>query len=167
MNRRGFLKAAASILPAAAIPSGAVAMLPSGAIAGGLGAGGGALAAGCAANGAPVLAGMGIAASMARDAYHAAQTGERARYEWWREYRKHRMAVRKGREERQPAKLLWLRKKLKDLRREISQRGINAICAPSVQEAALPRRLGYKKSQARVSHALRIRGLKMPWEYAT
>ena len=167
MNRRGFLKAAASIVPAAAMPSGAVAMLPSGALAGGLGASGGALAAGCAMGEAPVLAGMGIAASMAWDAYHAAQMGEQARYKWWREYRKHRMAVRKGREARQPAKLVWLRKKLKDLRREQSQRGANAITVPDHREVSTPRRLAYKKSQARVARSLRVRGLKMPWEYAT
>lgn len=165
MNRRGFLKAAAAAIPTGAIPAASVA--PTGVLAGGLGLGavGGAANVLCIPEGAIP---MSAAAATMWAALDDIQEKERVRVSWWAEYRRHRIAVRRGREQPMPANLVWLRKKLKDMRREyhISRRG-EGLPVPErgYGNVQLPHRFHYRLREQRERRAMRARGfLRMPWE---
>lgn len=164
MNRRGFLKAAASLVPATAMPSGAaVGMLSGGSAALGLGLNGYAGLAAAKNMALPEASAMGLAAKMAWDAYHDVQRGWQARFYWWAEYRRHRIAVRRGREQPIPAKVLFLRKKLKDLRRNAC---MNMQNRPPSSEGPqfVPRRLSHRVARHREKAALKRRGMfRYPW----
>lgn len=107
MNRRGFLKAAGGLAVAAPVAAAAPQV---GAILGGEWAGG-ALAAGAAANLAPATIGGSVVAVLPPalwNLYHRYSDSEWKRTSWLAIYRQHRIRVRRGREERKPARLLWL-----------------------------------------------------------
>ena len=107
MNRRGFLKAAGGLAVAAPVAAAAPQV---GAILGGEWAGG-ALAGGMAANLAPATIGGSVVSVLPPalwDFYHRYSDSEWKRTRWLAIYRQHRIRVRRGREERQPARLLWL-----------------------------------------------------------
>ena len=107
MDRRGFLKAAGGLAVAAPVAAAAPQV---GAILGGEWAGG-ALAGGMAANLAPATIGGSVVSVLPPalwDFYHRYSDSEWKRTRWLAIYRQHRIRVRRGREERKPAKLLWL-----------------------------------------------------------
>lgn len=107
MNRRGFLKAAGGLAVAAPVAAAAPQV---GAILGG-GWMGVDLAVGAAANLAPATIGgsvVGVLPPALWNLYQRYSDSEWRRTRWLAIYRQHRIRVRRGREERQPARLLWL-----------------------------------------------------------
>ncbi len=113
MNRRGFLKAAGGLAVAAPVAAAAPRV---GAMLGGEWAGG-ALAAGMAANLAPATIGgsvVGVLPPALWNLYRRYSDSELRRTRWLEIYRQHRIRVRRGREERKPAKLLWLLEERRD-----------------------------------------------------
>ena len=121
MNRRSFLRAAASVVPMAAIGAPAAEAIASiAAPAGGLGGmlAGGAGIAGNVAMGNPIPAAAGIFSQLAYAAYHRVEHDEEARRQWWAAYRRHRIEVRKGKVAREPARLIWARVQLRMARSE-------------------------------------------------
>lgn len=155
MNRRGFLKAMAAVAPAAALPG----------VAGSIGGGewiSGALAAPIgvpvaeACTGALVGAnGLGFGAAV-WSVYHKLNSTELKREQWRRLWREHRIRVRRKREERMPARVVWLRWKLKWMRMSGGQGEYPA--QPRVQRRD-------RISSARIRAALKRMGFQgMPWE---
>lgn len=107
LSRRSFLRAAGGLAVAAPVAAAAPQV---GAILGGEWAGG-ALAAGMAANLAPATIGGSVVAVLPPalwNFFHRYSDSEWKRTRWLEIYRQHRIRVRRGREERKPAKLLWL-----------------------------------------------------------
>lgn len=154
MNRRGFLRAAGGLAVAAPVAAAAPQV---GAILGGEWAGG-ALAGG---------AGMGAgiqeaAAGWTRlelvnaagwAVFHRYTDAEWKRARWLEIHRHHRIRVRRGREERKPAKLLWLLEE----RREAAQRR-TGVGGPIVDRKDRIR-------NARVRRLMKAAGFPgLPWE---
>lgn len=163
MNRRGFLKAAASMMPAAALAApaaGAIAALEAAPLA----AGGAAIGAvGAAGFAAPwTIAGTVAAACYA--AMGRLNDCEAARAAWLIEYRRHRIAARRGLVKREPAKLIWARKKLLDLQRRKSRRDGDLPEHPDDGPRARKALLHYKRRDGRVNAALKRMGFtEWPW----
>lgn len=151
MDRRGFLKAAGGLAVAAPVAAAAPQV---GAMLGGEWAGG-ALAAGMAANLAPATIGgsvVGVLPPALWNLYHRYSDSEWRRTRWLAIYRQHRIRVRRGREERKPAKLLWLLEE----RRRAAQRDADAV--PTVDRKSRIR-------NARVRRLMRAAGFPgLPWE---
>lgn len=154
MNRRGFLRAAGGLAVAAPVAAAAPQV---GAILGGEWAGG-ALAGG---------AGMGAgiqeaAAGWTRlelvnaagwAVFHRYTDAEWKRARWLEIHRHHRIRVRRGREERKPARLIWLL----DERRLAARGGANAL-RPTVDRKSRIR-------NARVRRIMKAAGFPgLPWE---
>lgn len=163
MNRRGFLRAAASVMPAALAPSGLVAAAESVAAAPvALGAGG---MIGGSAVGAAGVGAMGIAASMALELLNKDDRAEFSKSRWFHEYRRHRILARKGLVEREPARLIWARFKLRDLRQQRGDR--NQLAVPEVsgvQKKRLVRRGRWGARRKRQASLLRAAGFThWPW----
>lgn len=152
MNRRGFLKAAGGLAVAAPVAAAAPRV---GAMLGGEWAGG-ALAAGMAANLAPATIGgsvVGVLPPALWNLYHRYSDSEWRRTRWLAIYRQHRIRVRRGREERKPAKLLWLLEE----RREAAQRK-TGVGGPLVDRKDRIR-------NARVRRLMKAAGFPgLPWE---
>lgn len=150
MNRRGFLKAAGGLAVAAPVAAAAPQV---GAILGGEWAGG-ALAAGAgmgagiqevAASGSC----LGLMNAAGWAAFHRHNDSEWKRTRWLEIYRHHRIRVRRGREERKPAKLLWLLEE----RRRSSDVGVPIIGRKD------------KIRNARIRRLMRAAGFPgLPWE---
>ena len=152
MNRRGFLKAAGGLAVAAPVAAAAPQV---GAMLGGEWAGG-ALAAGMAANLAPATIGgsvVGVLPPALWNLYHRYSDSEWRRTRWLAIYRQHRIRVRRGREERKPARLLWLLEE----RREAAQR-MTGVGGPIVDRKD-------RISNARVRRLMKAAGFPgLPWE---
>ena len=152
MNRRGFLRAAGGLAVAAPVAAAAPQV---GAMLGGEWAGG-ALAAGMAANLAPATIGgsvVGMLPPALWNLYHRYSDSEWRRTRWLAIYRQHRIRVRRGREERQPARLLWLLEE----RREAAQRK-TGVGGPLVGRKDRIR-------NARVRRLMKAAGFPgLPWE---
>lgn len=152
MNRRGFLRAASGLAVAAPV----VAAAPQvGAILGGEWAGG-ALAAGMAANLAPATIGGSVVAVLPPalwKLYQRYNASEWERTRWLAIYREHRIRVRRGREERKPAKLLWL---LEERRRAALQRKVTVSSVVGRKD---------RIRNARVRRLMKAAGFPgLPWE---
>ena len=152
MNRRGFLKAAGGLAVAAPVAAAAPQV---GAMLGGEWAGG-ALAAGMAANLAPATIGgsvVGVLPPALWNLYQRYSDSEWRRRRWLAIYRQHRIRVRRGREERQPARLLWLLEE----RREAAQ-WKTGVGGPLVVRKD-------RISNARVRRLMKAAGFPgLPWE---
>lgn len=151
MNRRGFLKAAGGLAVAAPVAAAAPQV---GAILGGEWAGG-ALAGGVAANLAPATVGGGCVALVGGlwDVYRRYNDAEWKRERWIAVYRRHRIRVRRGREERKPARLIWL---LEERRRAAQRR--TEVLGPTVDRRERIR-------SARLRRIMKAAGFPgLPWE---
>ena len=152
MNRRGFLKAAGGLAVAAPVAAAAPQV---GAILGGEWEGG-ALAAGMAANLAPATIGGSVVAVLPHafwKLYGRYNASELERTRWLAIYRQHRIRVRRGREERKPAKLLWL---LEERRRAALQRKVPVSSVVGRKD---------RIRNARVRRLMKAAGFPgLPWE---
>ena len=159
MNRRGFLRAAASVVPMAAIGAPAAEAIASIAApaSGGLGMiAGGAYLGGGGALEVAVPTAAGIFSQLAYAAFHRVEKCEEVRRQWWAAYRRHRIEVRQGKVEREPARLIWLRVQLRIARSEQTNGGGPQ---PPKRGSSGPR-LMKSKLKGRQSEKRRINALK-------
>ena len=152
MNRRGFLRAAGGLAVAAPVAAAAPQV---GAILGG-GWMGVDLAAGVEMEAGVVdVVGGRVAPAMAAiyAAFHRHNGAELKRARWLEIYRHHRIRVRRGREERKPARLIWLL----DERRLAARGGANVL-RPTVDRKGRIR-------NARLRRLMQLSGFPgLPWE---
>ena len=169
MNRRGFLRAAVSVVPMAAIGAPAAEAIASlAAPAEGLGGmlAGGSCAAGVTTMNITTAAGSaaGIFAKLAYEALNRIDDGEHARYRWWAAYRRHRIEVRQGKTEPESARLIWARSQLLLARREKNGR----FTEPPGRPCNFPRltKSNVKTKQTKKRRASRLKSMgysTWPW----
>lgn len=154
LSRRSFLKAAGGLAVAAPVAAAAPQV---GAILGGEWAGG-ALAggAGMAANIPAAVAGNSSLELMGAAGWamlHRYSDSEWNRTRWLAIYRQHRIRVRRGREERKPARLLWL----------LEERRVAARCGANALRPTVDRKSRIRN--ARVRRLMKAAGFPgLPWE---
>ena len=172
VNRRSFLKAAASVMPMAAIGAPAAeAIVSVAAPAGGLGGmlAGGSYAAGVNSMAAPTAAGIfskaaGIFSKRAYEDLNRIGDGEHARYRWWAAYRRHRIEVRQGKAQPVSAQLIWAREKLLQERREENKRFTEPPGNPNRFPRLIKSKVKSKQTKKRRINALKRNGYKTwPW----
>lgn len=153
MNRRGFLRAAGGLAVAAPVAAAAPQV---GAILGGEWAGGalaGGAGMGVIQKAPPVWTSLELLNAAGLAAFHRYTDAEWKRARWLEIHRHHRIRVRRGREERKPAKLLWLLEE----RREAAQRR-TGVGGPIVDRKD-------RISNARVRRLMKAAGFPgLPWE---
>lgn len=166
MNRRNFLKAAVAIPVAAAAPAGVARGLGAMAgSAGGLMGASGVLAETAACVPASTNLAMGALASSAWAALRLERERSAARLAFYEVYRRHRIAVRMGKSERLPARVIWLQQKLLGARRGKANNDQGIWPSRPQQFGARSKRFAHHRIYAREMTAIRAKGFKLPWEY--